>query len=132
MSLPATAHIRKLLHEISPGWAQDDRVGMLAEMESIYADNDVLVDAFGPALHKACPSRGVCWAKDADRKPPVVVAEDGSGEYGSIAWPWIGQRYERGGLCMVTLNMNTSVGDGWSVGNEYWIVREVLDCLSRP
>ncbi len=82
----------------------------------------MLTDGFAPALQECCPSAPECWARAAQRRQPVIAANCGSGQNASIVWPWVGENYRRGGVCLVTANLNHAdpalCGDrrngGWS------------------
>jgi hypothetical protein len=112
-------------------WLDEHRVQRLAELQSVYEANDVLGDGVAPALHRGCPSRDACWETIGHRRPKVVPASKGPGEYGCIFWPWIGRDYRRRGVCLVTTNINASEEGWWSIGEEYGIAEVVLNAFGE-
>jgi hypothetical protein len=95
-------------------WATPQRVRWLSKLSTIYGGHGVLADGFAPALQECCPSAPECWARAAQRRQPVIAANCGSGQNASIFWPWVGENYRRGGVCLVTLNLNHAEGDWWA------------------
>src|SRR4051794_23412394 len=84
----------------------------LNALTPIYQQQGVLQSDFAPALHQACQEREACW-----RRLPAAAAPDGTNiagpsADGSIYWPWVGEHYAAGGLCVVGINLNH--------GKDYW------------
>jgi hypothetical protein len=96
-------------------------------LSPLYEENGVLCDGFAAALQDCCPSAERCWARAADRRQPTFRAEHGFGENGSVFWPFIGDQYDEGGLCVVSLNLNNARGKSWAgLPEEYRIAQRVL------
>jgi len=120
--MTARGFVERVLRDVGGERRLDEhRLDRLAELQSLYAANDVLVDETARALHRCCPSCEICWATLADRRPPVLPADPGPGDFGSIFWPWIGKQYRRAGVCIVTTNINAAELDWWSLAEEYGI-----------
>ena len=125
--------IRGALNSLDPRWATTDRIRLLSELSPLYEGNGVLRDGFAPSLQECCPDRVHCWAQAPGRLQPVAPADCGRGQHGSIAWPWIGDQYERpGGVCLVALNIDAADAEWWAAPTEeYAIAGQVIDGLSR-
>jgi hypothetical protein len=106
-------------------WVTPGRIRFLAQLSEIYECQGVLTNDGAPALHKACPDANVCWALARDRISTGAKTLWPGEEDGSIFWPWIGEKYLEGGVCIVGMNINHG-GDWWSVTDEYAIEREQL------
>jgi hypothetical protein len=128
-----TEQIRDALSTLDPRWATAERIGVLAELSPLYETNGVLRDGFAPSLHACCPDRVDCWAGAQHRRAPAVGADCGPGQQGSLAWPWIGDHYQRpGGVCLVALNIDAAEADRWAAPTEeYAIAGQVIDGLTK-
>ena len=80
-------------------------------------------------LHCSGPARRVTSAGRAQkhRRQPETPADVGDGENASIFWPWVGEHYRRGGVCIVSLNINAAEPDWWSIAEEYGIASAVIE-----
>jgi hypothetical protein len=110
---------------------EPQRLDLLAELQQRHA-RDGLWPTNGPtALHATCPNRNRCWKKDRDRMPAVAPGYPGPGEYRGIFFPWIGPRYEPGGICLLLVNLNITRPDEhwWTPAIEYVISTDVSDEL---
>ena len=112
-------------------WATPGRVAKLAELSTLYEENGVLPEGFVPALQRCCPSSSFCWARAQHRLQEEEPAAEGHGENASIFWPWIGDDYRAGGVCMVALNLNHADGGWWSINEEYAIAGHAIDRLAE-
>jgi len=120
-------------------WATPNRTAVLAKLTTIYEQNDVIVDGAPLALHRCCPSASECWAGEQDRVPRVFPACNNSatekpGESSSIFWPWVGEQYRPGGVCLVSLNLNNAKASGrdwWTIGVEYAIAEHAFDAFEH-
>lgn len=115
-------------------WRTPARTRMLAKLTEIYEAGGVVMDGKPLALHRCCPSAPDCWAREQDRLPRVCPATNKLGESGSIFWPWVGESYRPGGVCLVSLNINNAErkDDGWwTIGVEYAIAEAAIDVLER-
>jgi hypothetical protein len=119
--------IERVLGDVNERWPQPDRVAWIAALEAIYERNEVLADGFAPALQRSCPSCGVCWDGAAHRRQPETPADVGDGENASIFWPWVGKHYRRGGVCIVSLNINHAEAGWWSIAVEYAIAGAMIE-----
>ncbi len=107
---------------------------MLAKLTGIYEDAGVITDDQPLALHRCCPSALDCWAREQDRLPRVFPATNNLGESGSIFWPWVGEQYKPGGVCLVSLNINNAKKTddaSWSIAVEYTIAELAIDALEQ-
>jgi hypothetical protein len=114
-------------------WSTSARTRMLTKLTGIYEAAGVITDGQPLALHHCCPSAPDCWAREQDR-PPRVPATNKLGESGSIFWPWVGESYRPGGVCLVSLNINNAgkKDDGWwTVGVEYTIAETAIEVLAQ-
>jgi hypothetical protein len=50
-------------------------------------------------------------------------------EDGSIFWPWVGENYRPGGVCLVGITPNMDDNAWWSIGLEYGITGHVIDAF---
>lgn len=125
--------IRQALTSLDPRWATAERIGVLAELSPLYESNGVLRDGFAPSLHECCPDRSDCWARAQHRLQPAVGADCGPGQSGSLAWPWIGDHYQRpGGVCLVALNIDAAEAERWAAPTEeYALAGHVIGGLSQ-
>jgi hypothetical protein len=125
--------IRDSLNALDGRWATPERIKVLSELSPLYRRNGVIRDGFAPSLQESCPDRFRCWAQAQDRLQPVVAAHCGHGQNASIAWPWVGDQYERpGGLCLVALNINSAEAVWWAAPTEeYAIAGHVIDGLGE-
>jgi hypothetical protein len=115
-------------------WNTPARTRMLTKLTGIYEAAGVIVNDEPLALHRCCPSAPDCWAREQGRLPRVCAATNKLGESGSIFWPWVGESYRPGGVCMVSLNINNAEkkDDGWwTVGVEYAIAEHAIDALEQ-
>jgi hypothetical protein len=109
--------------------AVPERVELLARLSRLYERDGVLVDGRAPSLHRCCPDRVACWARDGHRMPSGghIEPDPAAGGNGSIFWPWIGSSYRAGGLCLVGWNLHHE-GNWWApLIEEYVIAGEVRE-----
>lgn len=101
-------------------FATPRRLGLLAQLSEIYESDGLLRLRSAPALHEQCPDRQKCWAPLAERTKPVAGEPWGyaGDKPGSIFWPWIGERYDRGGVAIVGLNFRSADSEA-TVALEY-------------
>jgi len=112
--------------KVSEFAASTPRVGLLAELTALYRRRKVMTrDGRCCPLDQCCDSATVCWRtanasdhrgrRDSDPREPD----------GSIFWPWIGEHYVPGGLCVVAINLNLDTDepeqDWWETTVEYAI-----------
>jgi hypothetical protein len=103
-----------------------ERVAMLARISALYRRRGVL-DRGGRAcsLDRCCDAAESCWAGRSSNEHPGRTAADKREPDGSIFWPWIGEHYGPGGLCVVALNLNLDnaepESDWWDITIEYSI-----------
>ena len=105
----------------------------LQRLEPIYRMAGVVRDEFSPALHGdgGCPSRDACWRRFVDAaRPHGSSGVVGPCCNGSIYWPWVGEYYLPGGVCIVGLNVNHGPGY-WSPAVEYKTSGAMRAHLSR-
>ncbi len=107
------------------------RVALLEDLEPLYVANGVLQDGYAPSLQRCCVSRETCWAGALDRKQGEHVIDERIGENASLPWPWIGGRYEPGGVCMLSQNLNMEDGNAGTLAVEYEISSEVEQAFER-
>jgi uracil-DNA glycosylase len=121
--------VREALGLLDDGlWVTPFRVEVLAKITAIYRAEGVLVDEFAPALHRACPNARGCWA-GAEHRMAEGGEVCGPSQPGSIFWPWVGESYRPGGVCLVAWNINYA-GDWWSIAEEYAIARAKFNELA--
>ena len=95
---------------------------LLLTISAHYASQGVLGQRSAPALHERCPDAEACWKQlPVDARPrhrdSWGFAQDRAG---SIVWPWVGRRYQTGGVAVAGLNLRTSWEEA-SVALEYMI-----------
>jgi Uracil DNA glycosylase superfamily len=80
-----------------------DQATLLLDLLKLYAEKD-LAPAARP-LCECCPNKKTCWAgaMDARRTPSRDRPEDGG-----IILPWVGARYQLGGLVVIAINPNVA------------------------
>lgn len=102
--------------------AEIDKPGtrrFLDQLTAVYERAGVLQATHAPALHAACPERDACWRDFSEEaKPAGSACIQGPSEDGSVFWPWVGEHYRTGGVCVVGLNLNHGA-DYWSPAVEY-------------
>ena len=121
------------LRQLDDGrWDTPERRRWLEGLGHIYRESGVLDEqGFAPALQRCCPSAETCWKQARHREQPVTPADVGRGENGSILWPWIGDDYKPGGVCVVGMNVNHDAGGWWSIAVEYAIEKQVIDTFNE-
>jgi hypothetical protein len=118
-------------------WDTPARARMLTKLNATYETEGVIVDGDPLALHRCCPSAPDCWRQAQDRLPRVfhpIKQPTKHGEGASIFWPWVGESYRPGGVCLVSLNINndTRKDDGWwTIGVEYAIAETAIEVLEQ-
>jgi hypothetical protein len=118
-------------------WQTPNRARTLASLTRIYEENHVIVDEAPLALCRCCEAARDCWA--GERLPAVAASMYERGETASIFWPWVGEEYRRGGVCLVSLNINAArppkpdepPHKHWTIGVEYTITEVAIDDLER-
>ena len=109
---------------------------MLARISALYRRRGVL-DRGGRAcsLDRCCDAAESCWAGRSSNEHPGRTAADKREPDGSIFWPWIGEHYGPGGLCVVALNLNLDnaepESDWWDMTVEYSISAHTGEYLGR-
>jgi hypothetical protein len=80
---------------------------LLVRISEIYAGQDLLGRRSAPPLHERCPDAAACWHEIDPAARPLEGNNLGFGgdRAGAIAWPWIGRRYQHGGVVLVGLNL---------------------------
>ena len=69
---------------------------------------------------RCCPDRRKCWARtDAEDRPGRAPTSDEREQDGSIFWPWIGEQYAVGGVCLVGITPNMDDNSWWLIALEY-------------
>lgn len=86
---------------------------MLLRFRNLYSVKGVLRDGRPEPLCDVCPNSEACWpkqeAKTQRRPKPKPSLEDN--ENGSVFLPWIGPKYEPGGVVVVGINPNVAAND---------------------
>lgn len=113
-------------------WVTGGRVRALAAVSRIYERDGVLSEHQVCSLHRCCPSAESCWSgvRASERPTRTVLGDPDYDRPGSIFWPWVGERYGPGGLCLVGININADDDDWWSVNVEYAITKVVFESLA--
>jgi len=123
--------VRDILALLDEGrWLAPRRVQLLAQLSSVYEAEGVLSSESAPALHRACADASACWKGIEERESRSAQTLWEGDEDGSIFWPWVGDRYQEGGVCLIGMNINHH-GDWWSITDEYAIVAEQVKYLAQ-
>lgn len=111
-------------------WRSPGRVKWLTRLSGIYEGEGVLTSRRAPALYRACPSAAECWDGAEERASDSAETPWSGDNDGSIFWPWVGESYRAGGVCLVGMNIHHA-GDWWSINVEYAIVAEQTPHLEQ-
>jgi hypothetical protein len=86
---------------------------MLVRFRTLYSSKGLLREGRPAALCDVCANKNECWPKDAGktrRRPkPKRSLEDN--ENGGVFLPWIGPKYEAGGVVVLAINPNVAAND---------------------
>ena len=127
------SQIQQILGDTDPRWVTSSRVDRLENLNSVYAGERVLGEFGVPALDRCCPAATSCWRGAEDRTQQADAdVDDPFATAGSIFWPWIGEHYRAGGVCVVSMNLNMADGgEGWSLALEYGIASDAVAAFER-
>jgi hypothetical protein len=77
--------------------------------------------------HEMLPgSPKVLGMDDSEDRPGRAPTSDEREQDGSIFWPWIGEQYAVGGVCLVGITPNMDDNSWWSIALEYDIAWHVV------
>lgn len=93
---------------------------LLGEVIACYERSGLITNGRPDALWHCCPDRAACWEPEQWGHRPGVSDTDPDSEKGCIFAPWIGPSYDRGGLCVVAVNLRYDGGD-WDIAVEHRI-----------
>lgn len=86
---------------------------MLLRFRTLYSSKGLLRNGRPEPLCDVCPKSKACWpkheAKTQRRPKPKPSLEDN--ENGSVFLPWIGPKYEPGGVVVVAINPNVAANE---------------------
>ncbi len=104
----------------------DARIALLSELTMLYEQREVVSGSTAFSLHKSCSCAAQCWGTLPAEARPTRSEIHGTGEDGSIFWPWIGADYTGGGVCLLALNLHQ--GQWWAPWTEeYFVAKHQLD-----
>lgn len=113
-------------------WSTPYRLTTLGRLAAVYeiAPNRVMGQGWGCALDRCCPDAKHCWAGMEDTvHPGRAEIWDDREEDGSIFWPWVGEQYRSGGVCLVGITPNMDDNAWWSIALEYGITGHVINAF---
>jgi hypothetical protein len=114
--------------------ATEQRTALLAQLTALYTRRNVMTrNGRCCRLDRCCDSGPICWRTAQHDEYPGEKPSPPDEPDGSIFWPWIGEHYELGGLCVVAINLNldtdTPEDDWWDITVEYGITDHVGEYL---
>lgn len=78
------------------------QLALLQAYANLYEKHGLIADGIAAPLWRCCPNRRDCWRSARFSRPKAPL--------GGISLPWVGPRYETGGIAVLGMNFNDASG----------------------